>query len=190
MALKDKDIAQLKALDDYQVVLAQEGDERAFELLYRRWHPKLLRFAYRLTNDADTAQDVMQDAALTIAKNISRLDDPTRFSAWAYTIVRRRAADQIARKVKRRRLKTNIKRNSPTEDTMSPDEALSLNQALLALPERDRTLLTLFYVDGMNGRELAAAMNLPLGTIKSRLFTARQKLKSSYQTNPKGDKNE
>jgi len=147
MALKDKDIAQLKALDDYQVVLAQEGHERAFELLYQRWHPKLLRF-------------------------------------------RRRAADQIARKVKRRRLKADIAQNPPTEVTVSPDEALSLNQALLALPERDRTLLTLFYVDGMNGRELAAAMNLPLGTIKSRLFTARQKLKSSYQTNPKGDKNE
>ena len=54
----------LAALDLYQVGLAADGDARAFDLLYRRWHPKLLRLAGRLTGNADEARDVMQEAAL------------------------------------------------------------------------------------------------------------------------------
>ena len=190
MALQELQINKSNALDEYQIVLAQDGDKRAFELLYRRWHPKLLRFAYRLTRDPDAAQDVMQDAAVTIAKNISRLERPSRFSAWAYTIVRRRAADYIAIAVKQRRVKAQAGQNALPEEKLSPDETLSLKQALARLPEEDCLLLKLFYTDGMKGSEIAAGMNLPLGTVKSRLFTARQKLKSTYQINPKGDKNE
>jgi len=79
------------ALDSYQAGLARDGDVRAFDLLYRRWHPKLLRLATRLTRNPDEAQDVMQDAALTMARGIRKLKDPARFSAWACTIVRRRS---------------------------------------------------------------------------------------------------
>lgn len=190
MALKNSQISQSNALDEYQVVLAQDGDKRAFELLYRRWHPKLLRFACRLTSNMDAAQDVMQEAALTIAKNITRLEDPSRFSPWAYTIVRRRAADYIASAIKERRIKTEIKLSPIPKENLTPDDTLSIKQALSSLPDADCLLLKLFYIDGMTGTEIAAGMNLPLGTIKSRLFAARQKLKSIYHINPEGDENE
>ena len=71
-------IEVLKALDDCQVALAITGDQRAFELLYKRWHPKLLRLAMRMTQNKDDDQDVMQDAAITIAKNIGHLKDPSK----------------------------------------------------------------------------------------------------------------
>jgi len=188
MTLKYTDKAQLKALDEYQVVLAQEGDRQAFELLYRRWHPKLLRLACRLLGEPEAAQDVMQDAAMTIAKNISRLQDPSRFSAWAYTIVRRRVADHISKAVKTRDLKQKLIHTSIDVAGVSPDEKLTLKQGLSHLSEAEQLLLKLFYTDGLTAVEIAAAMGIPLGTVKSRLYKARQNLKSIYKM--KGDQNE
>jgi len=183
-ARADKD--SIKALDDYQVALSIKGDRRVFALLYKRWHPKLLRLAYRLTRNKDDAQDVIQDAAITIAKNISKLQDPSKFSAWAYTIVRRRAADHIAKAVKTRNIKTRAMQRDTSPHTNTLDDALTLKQALDRLAKPDRIILELFYIDGMSGKEMAAAMGVPMGTIKSRLFAARAKLQKTY-THPKGD---
>jgi RNA polymerase sigma-70 factor (ECF subfamily) len=96
------------ALDSYQAGLARDGDGHAFDLLYRRWHPKLLRLATRLTRNPDEAQDVMQDAALTMARNIRKLKDPALSSAWACTIVRRRTADHIDKAVRRRAAEADL----------------------------------------------------------------------------------
>jgi RNA polymerase sigma-70 factor (ECF subfamily) len=186
MTTEDKQRELKAALDVYQVGLAADGDARAFDLLYRRWHPQLLRFAYRLTGNPDEARDVMQEAALTIARDIHKLRDPARFSAWAYTIVRRRAADHIEISVRARKLASDM----PEPDIQIGAEArLSLRQALARLPESDQLMLTLFYVDGLRGTEIAAALGIPLGTLKSRLFTARQKLKTIYETEI-GDQND
>ena len=167
------------ALDLYQVGLAADGDVRAFDLLYRRWHPKLLRLAVRLTGNMDEGRDVMQEAALTISRDIHKLRDPARFSAWAYTIVRRRAADHIDRAVRSRRAVSKLE---PHISDAPAEETVSLRQALSRLPDVDRLMLTLFYVDGLRGTEMAAALGIPLGTLKSRLFTARKKLKDIYDT--------
>lgn len=179
-----------KALDSFQAAKARSGDRRAFELLYKRWHAPLLRFAFRQTGNAEAAKDVMQDAALAMAKNIHRLNDAEMFSSWAYMIVRRRCADHIKANIKDRDLKSNFAAEPKNEDNAHNAEAMSIRQGLAKLPETERLLLTLFYVEGLTGGELAAALNLPLGTIKSRLFAARQHLKNHYETTSKGDKNE
>lgn len=176
-----------EALDDYQALLASEGDRQAFTLLYKRWHPRLLRFAYRLTRDREAAQDVMQEAAMAMAKNIRKLQDPAKFSAWAYTIVRRRSADHIQKAMKERDIKMRFKADYKPVSSNVADETLSLKQALARLPPADQVLLKLFYIDGMSGADMSGAMGIPLGTIKSRLFTARAKLKSTYETHEKGD---
>ena len=172
----DKDLEV--ALDIFQVGQAAAGDRRAFDLLYRRWHPRLLRLARRLTGHADQAQDVLQEAALTIARDIHKLQDPSKFSAWAYTIIRRRAADHINKAVRRRKSERTI----TTETTEMSEDDLALRQALLRLSDMDRLMLTLFYQDGFLGTEIAAALGIPLGTVKSRLFKARAHLKSIYST--------
>lgn len=165
------------ALDSYQAGLASEGDARAFDLLYRRWHPKLLRLAIRLSRNPDEAQDVMQEAALTMARDIRKLKDPARFSAWACTIVRRRTADHIHKAVRRRAVEADM----PAIDAApGPEAAFSLKQALAQLPETDRLMLKLAYLDGFRGPEIAAALGIPVGTVKSRLFNARRALKAVY----------
>ncbi|WP_409433537.1 RNA polymerase sigma factor [Litorimonas sp. RW-G-Af-16] len=170
-----------KALDAYQALLASHGDRYAFEQLYRRWHARLLRFAMRQSGDVDLAQDILQDAALAMAKNIHRLKDPEHFSAWAYTILRRRAADHIKRRIKQRKLNEDIAA-MPPPDMSDAGEDLALRNALVHLPKNDSLLLTMFYVDGLTGAELGAALGVPIGTIKSRLFKARQRLKHIYET--------
>lgn len=170
-----------KALDDYQATLAVHGDRAAFTLLYKRWHPKLLRLARRLTRNADEAQDVMQDVAITIAKNIHKLEDPRRFSAWAYTIVRRRSVDHIQKAVHHREIKDRAGQNPQSTPSTTIEDALTLKQAMAFLSQSDRMILVLFYVDGLTGKEIADALGVPLGTIKSRLFKARAKLKDAYE---------
>lgn len=171
---------QRAALDVYQADLAAQGDVKAFDGLYRRWYPKLLRFAGRLMGNPDEARDVMQEASLTIARDIHKLREPEQFSAWAYTIVRRRAADHIKQAMRSRKLIAEL----PEPETVkSPERGLSLRQALAHLPETDQLMLTLFYVEGLRGTEIAAALGIPLGTVKSRLSTARRKLKTHYETN-------
>jgi len=169
-----------EALDIYQAGLAMEGDRRALDLLYRRWHPKLLKQAYRLMGNPDEARDVMQETALVIARDIHRLRDPARFSAWAYTILRRRAADHIDRAMRNRKAAAEQIPPAANHDT---EAAMSLRQALSQLPDTERLMLTLFYLDGLKGTEMAAALGVPIGTVKSRLFKARAKLKDIYETN-------
>ena len=179
-----------RALDTYQASCAMAGDRQAFELLYKRWHPKLLRLAYRLTGHPEEAQDVMQEAAMAIARNIGRLDAPDRFAAWAYTIVRRRAADQIKRTVRRRDALSDLKSETETAPARPDPAGQALADALSELAPTDQTLLRLFYLDGFTGPELAAAMGLPLGTVKSRLFAARQRLKSTFEATEKETQND
>lgn len=179
-AQTDRDLET--ALDIFQVGEAASGDRHAFDLLYRRWHPRLLQLARRLTGHPDQAQDVLQEAAMTIARDIHKLEDPSKFSAWAYTIIRRRAADHINKAVRQRKSERPV----TATDTQISENDLALRQALSRLPDIDRLMLTLFYQDGFLGTEIAAALGIPLGTVKSRLFKARAKLKSIY-TATEGD---
>lgn len=171
----------VKTLDLYQATLAISGDRKAFEGLYKRWHPKGMRLARRLTGNAEEAKDVMQEASITLAKNIRRLEKPEQFSAWAYTIVRRRAVDHIRSEVKAREISARFAQNQSAPVQTSPEEGMSLQQALSKLPLEEEILLSLFYVDGFSGSEIAQALGIPVGTVKSRLFKARANLKQYFQ---------
>jgi len=179
----------MDALDEYQAALAMHGDEKAFKLLYQRWHPRLLRFAYRLTHNVEDAQDVIQEAAIAIAKNLHRLEKPASFAPWAYTIVRRRAIDHV-RKAVRSRQKERDMTDKPVQDQCSDlDQSFALTQALQQMSDTDRSILKMFYLDGMTGPELASAIGVPLGTLKSRLHSARIKLKRIYESSGNGEIN-
>lgn len=176
-----------RALDDFQIIAAQSGDRQAFSALVTRWHPRFMRLSARLMGNRDDAQDVVQDALISLSKCLHRLDDPQRFSAFCYAIIRRRAADKIKRNMRNRDIKAQA-RVIPPSPMADVDEALSLRQALRALPGNERLLLSLFYIDGFNGAEIAASLGVPLGTVKSRLFTARAHLKHIYLTPPQPQK--
>ncbi len=179
-----------QALDAYQVALAMDGDRQAFDRLYRRWHPRLLRHAHRLTGQVEDARDVMQEVAMALVRNIHRLRDPEQFGPWAYTIVRNRAASFIKRTVRDRDLVKAVSVEAQTlgEGVDTADERTDeLSRLIETLPITDREVLSAYYVDGMSVAEIAACLAIAPGTVKSRLHTARTHLKTAYETEERSE---
>jgi len=121
---------------------------------------------------------VLQDALLTIAKNIDRLRTPELFGPWACTIIRRRAADKIKVAVKHRHTAKALT-ELPDAKPNDPDTNLMLKQVLQTLNAEDQRLMRLSYVAGFTAAEIGAGLGIPPGTVKSRLFHIRQKLQQS-----------
>src|SRR5262245_23880302 len=100
--------------EELLVLDAQEGRREAFEDLFRRWHPRLLRFAWHLSGREDVARDVVQEGWIAIIKGLSGLSDPAAFPTWAYRIVRFKAADQARNQARQRELL------EPTAESAAP----------------------------------------------------------------------
>ena len=167
-----------RVLDELLVLRCQDGEANAFEELVGRWQRKLLRHALQLTGDADGANDVVQDAWFAIVRGIGRVDDPARFPGWAYRIVTHKAADWIRKRQRRRTVEDGLEPPRPTVASEGADDDVdALRAALRNLPRDARVVLSLHYLDGLGVRDLARALGIPAGTVKSRLFNARNKLK-------------
>ena len=166
-------------LDEYLVLQAQGGDMKAYSILIKRWHPKLLRHAYRMTNDFEVARDITQDAWNTVTTKLQALNSPGAFKVWVYRIVSNKAADWIKLKQKERTVYQEASRieNSPEQN----EEPGDIRKALNELPAESKLMLTMFYVDGNSVKTIAELLNLSEGTVKSRLFYSRKKLKEKYK---------
>lgn len=160
-----------------------EREKRAINLLARRWHPKLVRQAYRLTRDKEAANDVVQESWQGIIKGLNKLKDPAVFPSWAYQIVTRRAADWI-RKLQRERKINDEGQNEQSESEEadeSENDLKTLKTALHQLPNEQRVILDLFYLEEQSIKNISEILLLPTGTVKSRLFYAREHLKKIYK---------
>ncbi len=169
--------------DQWLVIRAQAGDAEAMRRLYGRWAAKLQRHALRLTGNADGAADASQEAWMAIVRGLDRLEDPACFRRWAYQIVGRKGTDWVRKRSRQRAITTSLIDDpatpEPPADTSEPIEAL--RHALRQLGEQDRTVLAMHYLDGMPLREMAEALGLPHGTVKSRLHYARQRLRDAIR---------
>jgi len=168
--------------------LAMSGDRAAFSLIYSLYHQQFLKLAFRLCGDYAAAQDITQNAAITMTRKIERLQAPEAFPAWGYRIIRFRTQDYFRRQKRRGNMLPLHGSMSQPDNGVGVDQALSLRQSLDALEPHDRRLLILFYIDGFTGAEISAATGWPLGTVKSKLFKIRQQLKDKF--NVEGDCND
>lgn len=174
-----RNIQKEKALDAYLVLRAQAGNADAFDQLYRRWYPKLLAHASRVLGSREQAQDAVQDAAVTISSSLRSLKKPESFAPWAFQITTRRCHDFVRRAVRNR----DIAAAASDFESLETDgaEVLSVRQAIGRLAPQDQSILALFYTQGLTLSEIAIALDIPIGTAKSRLFSARQHLKTLYE---------
>ncbi|HUP23118.1 MAG TPA: sigma-70 family RNA polymerase sigma factor [Thermoanaerobaculia bacterium] len=175
-----------RLFDEYLAAAARAGDRGAFGRLAERWQPKLLAHAWRLMGEAEAARDVAQDAWVDIARGLARLDDASLFPAWAYRVVSRRAADAIRKRARARRLGAAFAAEAPpTDDSAGRMEAAAdaepLARAIASLPPEQRAAVALFYVEDFSVAEIAAAMSVPAGTVKTRLMHARAKLRAALK---------
>jgi RNA polymerase sigma factor (sigma-70 family) len=171
-----------RIFDEYLVLSAKTGDRRAFELLARRWQKRLVAHAWRLTGDPDAARDAAQAGWLEIARGLGRLRDERAFPAWAYRIVSRCCTRQIAG-AKRRRLLFGVLEHDPVAPEADLDllGSSDLRTAIRALPPDQRTAIALVHFEDMTIAEAAVALDVPAGTVKTRLMHARRKLRAALE---------
>ena len=170
-----------QAEEDLLVLAVQSGNQKAFRLLYERYHRPLLRFAYQLCRDQEIAQDAVQECWLKSASAIRQLNDPRAFRSWLYRLVKWRVTDFL-------RVQSRRKNDSEVFDEskhavsvgMAVDETEQLSAAINRLPPLEKQMINLFYLDELSVAEIAQVMEIPQGTVKSRLNRARNLLKQKY----------
>jgi RNA polymerase sigma-70 factor (ECF subfamily) len=173
-----------RILDEYLVASAKAGDAAAFQLLARRWQKKLMAHAWRLTGDTEAARDAAQEGWIEIIRGIGRLEDERAFPAWAYRIVSRRCARNIRAAARRRELAATASAEPVVEDGSEPGSELDhdrLRTAIRTLPEDQRAAVALFHLEEMSVAEVAVALDVPAGTVKTRLMHARRKLRAALE---------
>lgn len=163
---------QMKIEDQILVMDAQTGDRKSMERLVNRYQKRLWAHAYRLTSSQQAAWDVTQAAWIGIIKSLGKLSDPERFRVWAYRIVTNKACDWIKKQQKSARhvpLETEIPMEEKKDD--------GVFELIDRLKPAFRNVLWLFYYQDLSIAEISIVLNIPRGTVKSRLSNARNSLK-------------
>ena len=174
---------------DQQLVLrVQKGDKRAFDLLVLKYQYKLQAIVGRFIRDTDEVADVTQEAFIKAYKALPRFRGDSQFYTWLYRIAINTAKNYLVSK-SRRPANTDIDVEdaeqfsnnekliddaSPESSMMTDELAAIIKSALSSLPEDLRTALTLREFEGMSYEDIAAVMNCPVGTVRSRIFRARE----------------
>ena len=177
------DMEKARALDAYLVSSARVGDRDALGILIRRWNGKFLAHAWRLLRDEECAKDAVQEAWAEMIRGLSRLRDDRAFSAWAYRIVSRRCARHIGRVVADRRLVEEMGADPAAVESSEPStlDAEILRQAMSRLSPGQQAAVALFYLEDLSVAEVAVALDVPAGTVKTRLMHARGKLREALE---------
>ena len=170
---------EVDARSDLELVAAiNRGDPAAFEVLYYRYRDWVARVAYRCTGDEFAAQDVLQETFLYVLKKFPGFRLTATFKTFLYPAVRNLS---IAARRKTERYQAGEAGRETLERTAAPDTSQPNTQELRAvlncLPEEQREVLMLRFVEGLSLDEVAQAMEIPLGTVKSRLHAALTALK-------------
>lgn len=167
-----------QAEHDMLVIDAQDGSRGALDALVRHHHRDLLRFAYSLCRDTALAQDAVQDAWIKVARRLRTLDDPRAFRGWVYHAVRWRVGDLVRRAHRSDRPLDGAE--AAPDCSADRDRGIDLAAAIAGLPKIERQGLQLFYVSGLTIPEIAVVLEIPTGTVKSRLHRARGLLKEHF----------
>jgi len=179
----------IQAEIDLLVISVQQGNKQAFTLLYRFYFKPLLGFSFKLGNDKEIANDAVQESWIKVSKNIRQLEDPRTFKSWIYRLVRWKTLDLIRTRVKQSERYESfdesaqlIEQSSQNKLSSEPGLDDDLALAIKSLSKVEKEIVHLFYLDDLKISEIAVVLNIPAGTVKSRLNRARNQLKTKYQT--------
>lgn len=151
---------------------ACEGDEKAFERLMNQYLSDIYNYIrFKVSNEADI-NDIIQETMLGIYKGISNYKLDSSFKTWVLSITRRKIADYYRKKYAEFS-------TVPIEDNLNikASENKDIDEIISCLPETDHELLNLIFIQGLSYKEVAEIINVPVGTIKSRIYYLKEKLK-------------
>lgn len=170
-----------RILEEYLVLSAQGGSRVALDALVRRFHRRLVAHAWRLLGTRELAEEAVQSAWIDIIRGLKGLRDERVFPAWAFRIVTCQANKRIGRIIGER---TAIAASDLAPDSeVPPDQPGSpgLARAIGALPHGQRAAIALHYYEDLSIAEVAVALDVPAGTVKTRLMHARLRLKAALE---------
>lgn len=171
--------------------LARNGDRDAFRELVRLYKDKIYHLAYRMLNNAQEAEDVVQDTFLRVYTNLDRYDDTHKFSTWIYRIGTNLCIDRL----RKRKGTLSLDAENPEgegidgHDMLSSPEPLPEQQLILSetqqvirdaidkLPAKYKTIVILRYLHDMSLQEISDVLNMPITTIKTRVHRGREALR-------------
>jgi RNA polymerase sigma-70 factor, ECF subfamily len=177
-----------RAIDQQLVECAQHGDKRAFELLVVKYQRKVLRLVSRFIRDASDVEDVTQEAFIKAYRALPNFRGDSAFYTWLYRIGINTAKNYIVANGRRTSTVIEIDAegaesgeemesfkdlNTPESELASRQIAASVDRALEELPEELRAAITLREIEGLRYEEIGRIMNCPIGTVRSRIFRAR-----------------
>ena len=179
----DVQLPQILNLDDDFSLIKRfiDGDESTFNLLVLRHKEKVRNIIYLTLNNHELVDDIAQEVFLTVYKNLKRFRFESQFTTWLYRVTINKCKDHL-RKIKIRSIFTPLK--DEEEDfgySTSPDEkdiAEIVRKAIDQLPEKLKIPLLLKDIEGLSYQEIAESIQCEIGTVKSRIFRAREGLRN------------
>ena len=167
----------------------QSGDQQAVAALYDRYSGPAYGLAFRITNDGTLAEDVVQDAFVSVWKQAARFDAARgQVKSWLMTIVHHKAIDAVRRRANRneRALPDGpgdfaTDHGRPHEETASSMDAAAVRAAVKHVPDDQRRTIEMAYFEGLTHIEIAERMKVPLGTVKSRLRIGLEKMRDALR---------
>jgi len=178
-----------REIDQQLVERAQRGDKRAFELLVIKYQRKLARLLSRLIRDPAEIEDVTQEAFIKAYRALPAFRGESAFYTWLYRIGINTAKNYLVAMGRRAPTSTEYGAdeaegfddgyqlrdiNTPESELISKQIAQTVNESMAALPDELRTAITLREIEGLSYEEIAEIMNCPIGTVRSRIFRARE----------------
>lgn len=164
----------IKAELEILVLAVKSGDTRAFSRLYQHYHSPMRKYAVVRVNDLMVANDLVQNVWLKISKRVMKLNDVSLFRSWLYKALRWEIIDWAKQSSKE--VVTNEFVEQSTEDMVPKPTSYAL-PAQKNLDENECDTAELFYLNDLSVREISLIVGVPVGTVKSRLHRAREKLK-------------
>lgn len=153
-----------------------DGDKESFRYLVERYQNQAVGHATAVLGNREDALDAVQEAFVDAFRAIDKFDSSRRFYPWFYVLLRNRCFKMLAAYGRQNTVSLEESEILAPGNESSIEDTLTLEAALLALTPEDRELITLKYLDGLSYQELAELLQIPRGTVMSRLFYARKQL--------------
>ncbi len=187
----DKPVNGNRALDQALVERAQAGDKKAFGLLVDKYHRKLGRLLSRMVRDQAEVEDIVQESFIKAYRALHNFRGDSAFYTWLYRIGINTAKNYLVSTKRRPQILQDVEiedvenfedggemRSMETPETalMTKQIGQTVNDTVAALPEELRTAITLREIEGLSYEEIADIMQCPIGTVRSRIFRARENI--------------
>jgi RNA polymerase sigma-70 factor (ECF subfamily) len=175
--------------------LSRSGDRRAFAELVELYKDKIYHLGYRMLNQKQEAEDVVQETFLRVYMNLERYDENQKFSTWIYRIATNLCIDRLRKRKPNYSIDAEMSDNDGTDwhailpsDEAGPEDELILSEtqqnirnAIQSLPDKYRTVVVLRYLHDMSLQEISDVLEMPVTTVKTRVHRGREFLRKKLE---------